>query len=490
MNLTLRVRLTALYTALLATTIVALSVFLVLQLRADLLEAIDEEVRLGSIELTKAVVDGADEADDAGPQDQSDDDRDFQEAAQAILSPAAAGAQLLDQQGQTLVHYGTVAGVSPMVSADVRAAAVSGTAQTFTATMGDQGQRYRVRVSSFRVRDELRVLVLAETLQPVEDAVRRVLTILLIAGPAALVLTALAAYWLAWAAVRPVERITTDAQGIGIDQLNERVAVPKSHDETRRLAVTINAMLERIETGVREKHRLLADASHELRTPLAVMRSEVDVALAADELSIAAREVLSSAREEVDRMTRTVDNLLTSAQVDEGRLELLTVQVDLRQLVDDALRTLQPLAVAKKVSLTAAGRRWQVQVDPPRLTLVLTNLIDNAIKFSPPGATVRIETWRHDEEVGVTVSDAGPGISLSDEEHLFERFFRVDNPLVPDFGGSGLGLAICREVALAHGGRIWVDSSPGGGSAFSMALPSWRSLHSETPAGVAQDDSA
>lgn len=489
MNLPIRVRLTAWYTALLATTIVALSVFLVLQLRADLVDAIDEEVQVGSIELTRAVVEPADDADQE-PDDAADDDRDFREAAQAILSPAAAGAQLLDQQGRTLVHYGTVAGASPMVSAEVLEAAASGTAQTFTASLGDEGQPYRVRVSSLRVRDEVRFLVLAESLQPVEDAVRRVLMLLLVAGPAVIGLTALAAYWLAWAALRPVERITTDAQGIGIDQLNERVAVPRAHDETRRLADTLNAMLERIQTGVQEKHRLLADASHELRTPLAIMRNEVDVALAANELPAPARQVLASAREEVDRMTRTIDNLLTSAQADEGRLELLTFPVDLRQLVDDAIRALKPLAVAKGVSLTAEGGCWEVQADPPRLKLVLTNLIDNAIKFSPPGETVRIDTWRRGDEVGVTVTDAGPGISPADEEHLFDRFFRVDNPLTPDFGGSGLGLAICREVAVAHGGRIWVDSSPGGGSAFTLALPSWRSLQSETPRAVPQDDSS
>jgi heavy metal sensor kinase len=485
-NLPIRVRLAAWFTALLVTAILALSVFLVLQLRADLLDALDRELRLSSLELTQAVVDAGD--DDQEPDDAADDDRDFREAAEATLSPGAAGAQLLNRQGRTLVHYGTVAGVSPMVSAEVRAAALSGNAQTFTASLGDQDQRYRVRVSSLRVRDQVRVLVLAESLQPIEDAASRVLTLLLIASPAVIGLTALAAYWLARAALRPVERITTDAQEIGIDQLNERVAVPKTHDEMRRLAVTLNAMLERIERGVLEKHRLLADASHELRTPLAIMRNEVDVALAADELSTAAREVLASAREEVDRMTRTIDNLLTSAQIDEGRLELLTVPVDLRQLVDDAVRALLPLAVAKDVSLTAGGEHWEIRADPPRLKLVLTNLVDNAIKFSPPGETVRIDTWRHGDEVGVTVSDAGPGVSPSDEEHLFDRFFRVGSPLAADFGGSGLGLAICREVALAHGGRIWVDSTPGRGSAFTLALPSWRTLQSETPGAVAQDD--
>jgi heavy metal sensor kinase len=487
-SLPIRVRLTAWYTALLATTIVTLSVFLVLQLRADLVDATDEEMHHASMELTNAIVDPDDDA-DTEPNDTLDPASDFREAAQAILPPAAV-TQLLDQQGRTVVQYGTVADVFPMVPADVRAAAMSGIPQTFTVSLGDQAQRYRVKVSSLQTLSQVRVLVLAESLQPVDDAVRRVATLLLIAGPALLGLTALAAYWVAGAALRPIERITTDAEEIGIDQLNERVEVPRSNDETRRLAVTLNAMLERIEQGILEKRRLLADASHELRTPLAIMRTEVDVALAADELSAAARDVLSSARDEVDRMTRMIENLLTSAQADEGRLELLTVPVDLRQLVDDAARALGPLADAKGVCLKPEGERWEVQADPPRMKLVLTNLVDNAIKFSPPGETVRIGTWRHDDEVGVTVSDAGPGISPSDEEHLFDRFFRIENLLGPDFGGSGLGLAICREVAMAHGGRIWVESPSGAGSAFSLALPSWRMLRSETSAEVTQDESA
>ena len=115
-------------------------------------------------------------------------------------------------------------------------------------------------------------------------------------------------------------------------------------------------------------------------------------------------------------------------------------------------------------------------------------MVDNAIKFSPPGTTVRIDTWRRDEELGFTVTDSGPGISTSDKQHLFDRFFQADNSPTPDFRGSGLGLAICREVALAHGGRIWVDSAAGEGSAFSLALPSWRALKSQSPAVGTQHD--
>jgi heavy metal sensor kinase len=470
-SLPIRVRLTAWYGVLLAATIAAISVFLVLQLQADLVDEIDEDVARASFEITRTVT-----GDTQNRTDPAERDRTFAEEAEEFLAPSAGAAQLLDERGRTLARFGSVVGAEPTVSDSVRAAAVAGKAQTLTVPLGDQGERYRVRVSSLRVGGQARVLVVAESLRPVENAARQVVMLLMVAGPAALLLTGLAAYWLAYKALQPVERITTEARGIGIDRLNERLAVPRPHDETGRLAVTLNAMLARIERGVVEKHRLLADASHELRTPLAIMRNEIDVALVADELPEAAREVLASAREEVDRMTRTTTNLLTSAQADEGRLELLTTPTDLRRLVDDAVRALQPLAAAKDVRLVAGGDPWEVQADPPRLLLVLTNLVDNAVKYSPSGGTVRIETWRRDEEVGVTVTDQGPGIADADAEHLFDRFYRAGNHLTTHLGGTGLGLAISREVAVAHGGRVWVERSSEGGSAFSLGLPTWRTI--------------
>ncbi|MGH8939676.1 MAG: HAMP domain-containing sensor histidine kinase, partial [Actinomycetes bacterium] len=277
----------------------------------------------------------------------------------------------------------------------------------------------------------------------------------------------------------PVERMTSDAEEIGTGQLHERVAVPVSNDEVRRLAVTLNAMLARIERGVLDRPRLIADASHELRTPLAVMRAEFDVSLRGDDLSPAAREVLESAVEEVDRVSRTVDNLLALGAVEEGRLELLTARVNLRQAIEDAAKPLRLLAAAKEVALRVDGGRWETQADPQRLHLALTNLIENAVKFTPSGGSVHVTSWQESAEVGVTVRDEGPGIPADDREHLFDRYYRVDSARRFDLGGSGLGLAISRQVALAHGGRLWVDSEVGAGSSFSLALPSWRALLSE-----------
>jgi signal transduction histidine kinase len=200
------------------------------------------------------------------------------------------------------------------------------------------------------------------------------------------------------------------------------------------------------------------------------MRAELDLTLREDDLPEAAREVLESACEEVQKMTRTVDNLLTLAQVDEGRLAVLTTRVELRQAIEAAAGPLRPLAASKQVRLVLSGPRCTAQADSQRLHQALTNFIDNAIRFAPPGGDVEVVTFRVGDEVGVTVIDGGPGIPAEARDRVFDRFYRVAGGR-PGSGGSGLGLAICREVARAHGGRVWIDTAPGGGSAFSIALP-------------------
>ncbi len=488
MNVPIRVRLTLWYALLLATIIIALSSYLVLQLRGDLRSSLDDAVRAGSVSMLDAVSEDdepGDPPEPAGPADAAEDARDFLQVASASL-PSGGAAQVLDDRGEVLLAFGPVAGKDRLISGPPQtAAALAGRPALVTRPLGDDDQAYRVLATPFRSNGSDRVLVVAFSRQPVEDAVRQVLVLLLIAGPVALAGTALAAYWLARKAMRPVERMAADAEEIGAGQLQDRIAVPTSHDEIHRLAVTLNAMLARIEHGVMDKHRLVADASHELRTPLAVMRAELDVSLRDHTLPAEAMEVLTSAREEVDRMSRTVDNLLTMAATDEGRLELLTTRVDLRDAADHAAAPLRLLAAAKGVHLLVGGDPLPAQADPQRLDLALTNLIENAIKFSPYGGEVRITTWRRDGEVGVTVEDDGPGVAVADREHLFDRYYQVDGDRSHNLGGSGLGLAIAREVATAHGGRLWVDSAPGAGSAFSLALPMWRSLeaaaHSSQP---------
>ena len=460
MRLAIRVRLTVWYIAVLTAIIGALGPFVVLQFRADMRAAIDRDVRHSWRPLARQWGAGGLE--------------DFAAYSGTVL-PREGADQVFDSGGRLLASWGAAAERSLIATPEIRADAVAGQTRAVTVKLGAEHESFRAFIGPIDRLGQRQVLAVAEPFEPVEASVDRVLTLLLFTVPAALAGAAAGGWWLARKALRPVERMTSKAQQIGIDRLGERIVVPGGSDELSHLAVTLNAMLDRLEHGVAEKQRLVADASHDLRSPLAVMRAELDVSLRG-ELEPAARAVLESVREEVDRMSRTVDNLLTLAQADEGQLQLLTAPIALRDRVRATIRALAPAAAAKGITLEEraalpAGEPGVVEADAQRIDQLLVNLVDNAVTYTPRGGAVTVVTWRRGAEVGVTVSDTGPGIPPEALGRVFDRFFRADGARRRTSGGSGLGLAICREIAEAHGGRLWVDSAAGRGSAFSLALP-------------------
>ena len=460
MRLPIRVRLTAWYIAVLAAIIGVLGPFVVLQFRADMRAAVDRDVRRTWLPLARQYA-------AAGLQDYA--------SYSATVMPRHGADQVFDSGGRLLASWGPPDIRGSIVPVRGRADALRGRARMMTVSLGTESEPYRVLVAPVDRLGQRHVLAVAAPLQPVEDSVERVLALLLFTVPAALVAASLAGWWLARKALRPVDRMTSKAEQIGIDRLDERIGVPRGADELAHLAVTLNAMLDRLQQGVAEKQRFVAHASHDLRTPLAVMRAELDVHLRGA-LSASTRVVLESVREEVDRMSRTVDNLLTLAQADEGRLQVLTARVAVADAIEAAIRPLESAAAAKELDLEVSSEladpdAGYVEADAYRLQQVLTNLVENAIKYTPPSGSVRVVSWQRADEVGVTVSDTGPGIPADALDSVFERFFRVDGARGRASGGSGLGLAICREIASAHGGRVWVESEEGKGSAFSVALP-------------------
>ncbi len=457
MKLPIRARLTAWYALFLAVMLVALGAFLVLRLRSDLRSTIDRELRTssGSIKQNYA------EEGITG----------FREISAATLRRSGADAQVLDPTGRVIVSYGGDTAADPMVPPGRRAPALAGKRDLFQTNLGDSPQPFRVMASVVARRHHPQLVVVAESLQGADEAVRKILILLLIAGPVAMGAAAVAGWLLVRNALLPVDRMRRKAEQIGIDQLHERLTAPSPRDEIGQLAATLNAMLDRLEAGVIAKRQLIADASHELRTPLAAMRAELDVSLRDGELGMGERSVLESVREDVDRMSRTVDNLLTLARADEGRLELVRTDVELGQALQTAARPLQALAAAKGISLVLTGESCTTQADSQRLHQALTNLLENAIKFTAPGGKITASSWHDGNDVGVTVTDTGVGISAEARALVFDRFYRAEHSRSRHSGGSGLGLAICYEIATAHGGRIWVQSEEGKGSVFSLALP-------------------
>lgn len=294
------------------------------------------------------------------------------------------------------------------------------------------------------------------------------------AGSAALGTAATGEWLRRRGARRSAARMAAALDAIDESRLGERVAVPPGGGPSADLASALNALLDRLELGVAERRWRIAEASHEMRTPLTAIKAELDVSLRADELPSELREVVQELRDQVDRTAQTLDNVLRLARGEDAYLELALAPVELCQAIESALRSLHPLAHAKELTLAFDGCPCETQADPYRLHQALTNLIENAIKFSPSGGEVRVSAWRRDDYVGVTVVDEGPGIPAEAREQVFDRFFRVGDERAREAEGSGLGLAICREIATAHGGAVWVDSESERGNAISLALPGER----------------
>jgi heavy metal sensor kinase len=442
----------------LAAILAAVGIFLPLWLRRDLLAGMDRTLKSRAAQISLGLRDVG---------------SDPQESVGAQLAAAAGretAVQLLSADGAVVASSGEEVAQLPMIDADLLGRALNGSRVKATLPFGADREPFRVLavVSSPR----RQVLLVAESLDQLNGSVHSLLVVLVLLGPTALVAAGAGGWWLARKALLPVAQMTEQAATIGLEQLHARVPVPRTSDELGRLALTLNAMLDRLERGVNRERRFLADASHELRTPLAIMRSELEVSLRSRRLSGEARDVLLSATEEVERMSRIVDNLLTLARIDEGRLELDKAEVDLHSLAGDVVEDLRPLAVARRVEVEVSGDDAVVGADRQRLHLAVRNLVENAVKYSEPGGRVRVSVWGEMREKGLTVTDTGPGIPPEVLPNIFDRFVRVDDARSRDLGGSGLGLAIFREIVEAHGGRVWAESDLGRGSSFSLALPS------------------
>ncbi len=448
--MTLRLRMTLWFVALLAVVIAAVGIFLVVSLRTDLLDGVDAALGPATAQV-------------AG--DYSREGLlEFTDSAKTVLKGDRAAAQLVGADGRLVRTFGDALATRPMLSAAQLARVRAGHGIITTRTLSGRAFRVAGRPALRHGRRE--AVVAAQSLASVLHAVGRVTTLLAIALPAALLAVALGGWWLAGRSLRPIARITGTAEAIGADRLDDRVCEPRSGDEVARLARTFNTMLDRIQRAVGEQRRLVGDASHELRTPLTAMRAEIDVSLRADDLGPAARAVLLSAREEVERMSRTVADLLTLAAADEGAYAVALEPADLATVSAGVVDALRPLARESDVSLAHQARATPVLADAQELGRAVRNLVENAIRFTPPGGTVRITA------AGGTVGvhDEGPGVPEALRDRIFDRFFRIDSARGRATGGSGLGLAIVRQIAEAHGGRVRVLPRAPHGSSFVIEL--------------------
>ena len=326
----------------------------------------------------------------------------------------------------------------------------------------------RLLVDPVEVSGQRFVLVVGTSLEDRRDALVQLAALLGIGGPVALALTSLAAWLLAGALLRPVERMRQEADAISISEPGRRLPVPDREDEIARLGHTLNSMLERLNHAFEGERRFLDDASHELRTPLAILKAELDFALLRDRTPEELRATLGTVAEETDRVVRLAEDLLVLSRARRGRLEIHRQRTSMATLIGDACQLHSRRATAAGVRVEFTVTDQEVSIDPVRVRQAIDNLIDNALDHTPRGGVIRVRETREDGLVRIVVEDTGPGFRGGFLERAFEPFARgVEND---GDGGAGLGLAIVQAVAQGHGGSAVAENRPEGGSRVTLTL--------------------
>jgi signal transduction histidine kinase len=269
----------------------------------------------------------------------------------------------------------------------------------------------------------------------------------------------------------PIGRITSVARDIQATDLSRRISLGGPPDELRDLADTFDAMLGRLDDAFEGQRRFIQEASHELRNPLAVMRTNIDVALADPDASTEElRHTAEVVGRTAERLGRLVEDLLAYARHDVPRRA--QERVALAPLVDEAVEEFAAPAEARGVELRGEhGDPVEVLADRTALKQALANLLDNAVRLAPEGSAINVSDAATDGWARLLVADAGPGIDAADQEAVFQRFWRGSGQPGGDERRSGLGLTIVRQIAESHGGHVALASEPGIGSTFVIWLP-------------------
>ncbi len=317
------------------------------------------------------------------------------------------------------------------------------------------------------------VLVVGESLAILDQSVHRVELALSIGGPLAVAVAGLGAWLLAGAALAPVERMRRQAAEISERDREASLLVPATRDEVAALALTLNQLLDRLQSAISRQRGFVAAASHELRTPLAILRAELELANREGRTREELAEAVASAAEETERLVRMAEDLLLLARSDETAPLAQLSPGDVVAVAQRSVEAFSDRARRGEVDLVLdAPDHLGLSLDEARIRQVVDNLIDNALRFAPRGSGVEVRVREEAGGAVIEVVDRGPGFPEEFLPHAFERFRRPDQGRSRDHGGAGLGLAIVKALVDAHHGRAEVANRPGGGAVVRVFLPS------------------
>jgi heavy metal sensor kinase len=288
--------------------------------------------------------------------------------------------------------------------------------------------------------------------------------------PVTILLGALAGLYLANLITKPLKHIIGTVRTISAENLKNRIDIPDTRDEIKKLADTFNTMLDKLDNSFTSQKQLIQDISHELRTPLTIIRGEIEVALKRERGSGDYQAVLQSSLEEIQRISAIVENLLVLSRFDSQEVPLDMKRISLTALLQDIIADVKLIADKKKLMLElSADGGCSITADEGQLRRAFLNIIDNAIKYTPAGGRITVSVERDALGLHVRIADTGPGIQKENIPLIFNRFYRVDRSRSSE--GFGLGLSIAKSIVQAHKATISVDSEYGKGTTFTVTLP-------------------
>jgi signal transduction histidine kinase len=315
------------------------------------------------------------------------------------------------------------------------------------------------------------VIVVGSSMSDRSDALNLLTVFFSVGGPLALVVASVVGWLVAGAALRPVERMRQQASAISASGPDERLTLPDADDEIRRLAQTLNAMLERLDSAVRAERRFLDNASHELRTPLTALKAELDLARARPRNEAELRAALESASDEADRLALLAEDLLLLSRARAGRLPTRPEPTSLRDLLASSANLFRGRAVAAGIDIELYADDATVVLDRRRARQAIDNLLDNALRFGRH--TIGLRGTSENGAVRITIDDDGPGFPDGFADRAFVAFERAAEHTPSQNGndGTGLGLAIVKMIAESHGGTVSAGTADGGGARVVLTFP-------------------
>lgn len=436
-----RVRATVAAVLIVAVAMTVAGVLLINVLRASQVDSIDTALEIRATDIESLFLDGT------APKNLSVEDE--KDSFVQVVDTATS---------KVMASSANIVGQAPIVAGD------DGSTITMKPT-GLDNETFRVHMHLSEDGGQYAIVV-GTNLENVDEVVATTRHSLVVGLPILLLLIGAVVWLLIGRSLRPVEAIRSEVADIGGGDLHRRVPEPTSRDEIGRLARTMNAMLDRLESASVAQAQFVSNASHELRTPIAVIRHELEVGLRSDDPALL-REIAGEVLEEDLQMQYLVEDLLLLARRDgptggDGPTTLV-------DLDDIALGEAHRVGTAKAV-VTSGISAGQVRGDENQLSRVVRNLLDNAIRHADSRVDVSV-TSTGDGHVVLAVDDDGAGVAEDDRERIFDRFHRLDEARSRDDGGSGLGLAIVAGLVADHGGTVAVESSPTlGGARFTATF--------------------